>query len=188
MTFNPFQPSSSVGFTNSESISPGESIMPRYNTGTGAALVSQQLALTYFTAQKTEIVNTIYTFTAATAAGATPTFCGMAIYSAAPSGALLSLLGQSPNDTSLWSAGFHQYPEPINTPFVKIAGQRYAAAVLIVTAAALPVLRGYSGTVVDQQSSPAISMTLAGQSSFPASVPVGSLSISSNVYYFGITP
>jgi hypothetical protein len=102
---------------------------------------SGSLLLSYFTARLTETVTTLTVNTAATAAAATPTLCRMAVFSVAANGDLTQV-GITPNDTTLFAAAGTAYPKNLSASFVKIAGQRYALAMLIVTAAASPSFIG----------------------------------------------
>jgi len=175
------------GIIDSNNLAVGESCISRLICGTGATLVSGQVNFTYFTAQKSEPVNNLFTDCAGTAAGATPTFCAIGMYTV-DSGGNLTLVGQCANDTTIWNTAFARFVRANTTPFNKVAGQRYAHAVLCITAAALPVLRGYAGTVVDTALAPQLASFIGGQANLPASVAAGSLTVVSNMQYGGVTP
>lgn len=108
---------------------------------TGTLVASQVLSLHYFTAKKTEPITKIETYSGGTAAGATPTLCQKAVFEidAAGKGTRLALTA---NNTALWSVINTAYLEALTTTFNKVRGQRYAIGLLIVTAAAVPILQG----------------------------------------------
>jgi len=153
----------------------GESILPRLNIASTAvvAATSGTLFLSYFTAQKTESVGNLKSYTGGTAAGATPTLCRIGIYTVASNGDI-ALAGAIANDTTLWAASFTLYTRAITTPFTKTAGQRYAWGQLCVTGATAPTFAGTGNTLVPN-SIPRVWGTLAGQTDLPASVANGSL-------------
>lgn len=170
-----------------QSIASGETTIPRIPVGNGAALVSGLAVFSYWTAIKTEICNSILTVSGTVAAGATPTYCAMGVYSVDSAGNL-TLLSQCASDTALWAATFNAYSRALTTPFQKVTGQRYAFAPLIVTAAALPVLDGLNGTVQLSTTAPRLASSIAGQAALPASVPAGSLVSASSFYFGAVTP
>jgi hypothetical protein len=120
----------------------GEATMDR-STGLADAqqLQASVLSLHYFTAKKTDRVATVRMITGSFAAAATPTLARIGIYSVAPNGDL-TLVGSTANDTALFAAAFTLYQKPLTTPFVKVAGQRYAVGPVVVSAAAMPSLLG----------------------------------------------
>src|SRR5690348_5902610 len=75
----------------------GEAIINRLTGGNSPVLVSGTISFTYGTAQKTETINNLTSNTGNTAAGATPTFCGYAVYSSDAAGNL-TLVAQCAND------------------------------------------------------------------------------------------
>lgn len=173
-------------YTN-QGLASGETCLPRTNTGTGPTLVSQKLQLSYWTAAKTETINQIGTFTASTAAGATPTYCAMGCYLVAANGNL-TLLGACANDTTLFAATFTEYLRAVTTPFQKVQGQRYAFGILVVSAAAMPIIDGYSGTVLKASVAPVLTSALISQSTLPASITAGSLSSTASACFGEVTP
>lgn len=183
-----FSGAKTLDYWTPQGIASGESTCPRIaGGGGGAALISGRITFCYWTAIKTELCNNIMTGSGGTAAGATPTFCGMAVYQVNSDNSL-TLLAQCANDTSLWSVTFTAYVRALTSPFQKIAGARYAHATLCVTAAALPVLLGYNGNVARSVVSPVLATTMSGQSGFPASIPSGSIFSTPNFYYGEVTP
>ena len=170
-----------------QQLASGEVNLPRYNIGSSAALVSGTMHLTYWTAEKTETINNIIGNTGNAAAGATPTYCAMGLYSVDGSGNL-TLLGQCANDTTLFAGTFIAYTRAVTTPFTKVTGQRYAFAYLVVSAASMPVMIGYNGTTVLSSFAPRISGVVSGQAALPASVPAGSVVTSPHMCFGAITP
>lgn len=145
----------------------------------GTAISNQILYLNYFTAQKTESITTVVTYTGTTPAGATPTLCQVAIYSVAPNGDL-TLITSTANDTSLWAAANTAYSKSWQSTWSKVKNTRYAAGVLVNTAAALPNFTGPSalnssvaGVILGK--APALFTQLASQTSIPSSITAASL-------------
>lgn len=186
MTFNPFTPAVADYFSNQQ-IASGETTVPRINVGSTAPLTSTNMPLTFFTAQKTEQVNNIATVSGATPAGATPTYAAMGLFSIDAAGNL-TLLGQCASDTTLFAAAFTTYTRPVLTPFLKQAGQRYAFAHLVVSAAAMPTITGFNGNNVMTAAAPRVCGQVLAQALIPASVPVGSISNASSLYFGAVTP
>jgi hypothetical protein len=167
----------------------GESTIPRYlatlttgNPGTG------RLTLAYFTATKAETVTSIKTITGGTAAAATPTLCKMGVYSVADNGDL-TLVGQTANDTTLFAAASTAYTRALATSFTKVAGQRYAFAQLVVTAAASPTfVSSPGGNNAETGVAPRMSGSLTGQTDLPASIASGSVAAWSSPLYAVLLP
>lgn len=147
---------------------------------TGSLLASQVLNLHYFTAPRTETLATMTTYTGSTAAAATPSLCRYGIYSIAANGAG-TLVASTPNDTAIWAATNTAYPKAFSVPFAFQAAQRYAAAVLCVSAAAIPVLvtpvfAALSLVDVVVGAAPRIAAFLGSQADLPSSFTNASLS------------
>lgn len=174
----------------------GELVPPNrhlaYGSTTAASLVaSQQMTLAFFTARRSESITTMETYTGGTAAGATPTLCQMALYSIARNGDG-TLLAASTNDTALWASTNTVYSKTLDATVSKVAGQRYAGAVLIVTGAAVPVLTGpafvgAAQTVVGIQRSRPVAASLTGQASLPASFTAASLGAAGRPFTFRLS-
>jgi hypothetical protein len=174
-------------YFSAQGLASGETDIPRLNAGSTAPLASTNMTLTYFTAQKSETCNNIESVCGGTAAGATPTFCAMGFYSVDQSGNL-TLVGQCANDTTLFSVAFALNARGLLVPFFKQAGQRYAFAILVVSAAAMPTIVGYNGSVELSNVAPRLAGQVVGQASLPPSVPIGSVSGASSAYFGGVTP
>jgi hypothetical protein len=163
----------------------GEETFPRefLNSTSSVAPVSQQLRLVYFTARKSEITTAVKVYTGSTAAAATPTLCRIGLWSVDASGNL-TLVASTANDTTLFAATSTAYPKSWSTPYSKVAGQRYAAGALVVSATTMPTFGGnsviYSAEAVGV---PVMAAALSSQSDLPASISAGSLSSSGQRIY-----
>lgn len=145
--------------------------------GPNIAPGSGTMALVYFTAKRTEAINTLTMYTASTAAAATPTLCRMGIYDVAANGDL-TLNSATPNDTALWAAVNTAYPKALSTTFNKVAGRKYATASLIISGAAVPYFQGSFITAfaaIIAGLTPRRVGNLTGQTDLPASVSAGAV-------------
>ena len=79
-------------------------------------------------------------------------------------------MGVTANDTALFAASNTAYTRSLTAPFSKVAGQRYAAGPLVVTAAATPTFVGGGNALIasEQGLSPRISGTVNSQTDFGA--------------------
>lgn len=142
----------------------GESVFARdLLTNVDIPSVNTVIRLTYFTAKKTETINAVRTITGSTA-GVTPTLCRIGIYEEAANGNL-TLVASTPNDTSLWTATYTTYTKSLSASFSKIAGRRYAVAVLVVGSATAPTFHGrYIYSDSEAAVSPRLAMYAVGAS------------------------
>ena len=154
--------------------------------GTAGPPASGTLYLAYFTASRTETINTLTSYVGNTAAGATPTLCRMGIYSIASNGDG-TLVASIANDTTLWSAALTAPARALTASFSKVQGTRYAIATLIVTAAAVPSFfgpplqgAGYIDALLGE--APRRCGQIAAQTDLPASFLVGSLANSRRLF------
>jgi hypothetical protein len=141
------------------------------NTGT---MVSGRLHLHYFTAERTEAISQIETYSGATAAGATPTLIRLGIYSIDTVTGDGTLVASIANDLTLYVATFTTYLRSLTSTFSKVRGARYAIGTLVVTAAAAPiVMTMQTGTVSTADTllarAPRIGGRLDSQTDLPAS-------------------
>jgi hypothetical protein len=177
-------------FQDPTALTVGEWTFPRASASLMSSMPSGTMRATYFTAQKTETVTQIRVVGGSTAAGATPTLVKFGLFSAAADGAL-TLLAATASDTSVFSVANTRYTRSLTGSVSKVAGQRYAVGVLVVTAAAAPTVActpaatGMSGEFTE---APYLGATATGLSDMPASVAVGSLSGSGNVPYAAVLP
>jgi len=181
----------------SDNLATGELVPPdrhiAYGSSTVASLTtSQQLNLHYFTASRTEAITQIETISGSTAAAATPTICRVGIYDLAANGDG-TLIASTTNDTAMWSATLTAYPKALNVTFNKVAGKRYAVAVLCVSAAAMPVLMspafintGILNSHVGR--TPILCGLLAGQADLPANFTAASIGTNSIMFTFRLVP
>lgn len=137
------------------------------------------LGLTFFTGDKTETINNVTAYTGSTAAAATPSLCRIGIYSVDGSGNL-TLVASTPNDTALFAATTTAYQKALSASFSKVAGQRYAVGLLVISAAAMPTFMGplaVSNPVAQASNvlEPKLTARLTGQTDLPSSIAVGSL-------------
>ncbi len=153
-----------------EQLATGEETLSRLFLTSAAAVAptSGQLRLTYFTARKTETTTQVRVYTGNTAAAATPTLCRLGLY-AIDANSDATLVAAIANDTALFAASLTDYTRSWTTPYRKIAGQRYALGVLVISGATMPSFCGQSLAIATEAASPpVITKTLAGQSDLPA--------------------
>lgn len=169
MTLSPF--GSAVQFPRGEPLTSGEALYPRVSFTQQQPLVSSTLQIVYWTAAKTETVNTVKTITGGTAAAGL-TFAGVGLYTVDAAGNLA--LGASSGDlhASLWASTFTKYASPVTPGFAKVAGVRYALGLLAVGVTP-PNLFGQFASFSGEP--PILAVQVAAQPVLPASVPVGSI-------------
>jgi len=167
----------------------GEATIPRDNSSlTSAATVSGILRLSYFTARKTETTTQCRVVSGATAAGATPTLVQFALYSIASDGAG-TLVASTANDTALLATNNTAYTKSWSSSYAKVAGQRYAFGILVVTAATAPTLAGTVLTTASEGAvAPRLTGSLSSQASLPSSFTDAGLAISTSRFYAAILP
>lgn len=158
-------------------VSAGETVLPRFAFASTNALVSGAMRLSYFTAGRSETIGSLVAATGATAAAATPTLCRMGIYAIASDGAG-TLVASTANDTALFSAANTIYTKALSASLAKVAGQRYAFAILVVSGTTMPNFVSTSNSSIlaaENAVEPRITASLAGQADLPASFASGSL-------------
>lgn len=161
----------------------GESTIRREDAITSLAITSGQLRLGYFTARQTRTISTLR-ISCVVAAGATPTLIRIGVYSVDSAGNL-TLVGATPNDTTLLAVGFTSYAKAVSVPFQVKAGARYAAGSLVVTAASVPNVSARQLQIAGSETfaAPTLCTALNGQSDLPSSIAVGSLAQASTQPY-----
>lgn len=157
----------------------GEIVPRRTAINSGVVVASGVLYLAYFTADKSETIATLTAATSTVAAAATPTLCRMGLYSVSSTGDL-TLVASTPNDTTLFAATSTSYAKALSVPYAKVAGQRYAVGMIVVSSAAMPTFAGSQMTATNWMNvlvrlNPAIAGRLLGQTDLPATVLVASL-------------
>lgn len=148
-------------------------------TPSATPVASGTVALSYWTARRTETITQVTTYTGGTAAGATPTLCRVGVYSVASNGDL-TLTASIANDTALWASTNTAYTRSFTSSWTKTVGQRYAFALIVVTGAAIPVFLGTNNTSIAVAAplflqAPTISSRITGQTDLPASIAAASL-------------
>lgn len=156
--------------TASIGLSSGESTIPRRNvTGGAATLSAGQCRLTYFTAERTETINSIRTATG-TQVQAGATLCRLGVYEVADNGDL-TLVASTANDTVLWSVASQVYGKNFTAPFLKRKRQRYAVAALVVGATTPPNVMGQTTLLGPEAAQPPrLCGTVSGQTDLPATI------------------
>lgn len=179
-----------AGGTNS--LAAGEEVLQRdYANSNALVTATQVLRLTYFTGRKTETTTQVRVPSGGTAAGATPTLCRVCLYTIDSSTGDGTLVASIANDTALWSVANTGYTRSWSASYAKVAGQRYALGILVVTAAATPTFPGDSiaaGALAETAIDPRLCASLSGQSDVPASFSAGALSNTGQRFYAAILP
>jgi hypothetical protein len=161
-----------------------ETFSRTYATSNAVTMTSQVLKLTYFTAYRTETINSLRTYTGAVAAGATPTTCKMGLYTVAGNGDL-TRVGITANDTTLFSVVTTAYTKAMTASVSVTAGTRYAIAVLVDSTQTMPQLAGALPSIALVSTSPRIYGQITGQTDIPSSISAGSVT-NSNTMHYGI--
>jgi hypothetical protein len=151
----------------------GEALMDRNWPMGGLGMTSGALQVSYFTATKTEAINSIITGTGATAAGSN-TLARIGIYSVDANGGLTALLASTANLATLWGSTFATVTRALTSSFSKVAGTRYAVAFLSVGGTA-PDLIGLSPNGSMGGRAPRINGIVFSQTDLPASMASGSI-------------
>lgn len=183
----------SLDYFDVQALAVGESNGPRHLIGsTAVSTGTQNLRLVYFTAKKTEVVSQVRVWSGGTAAGATPSLVRIGVWTTDSTGALLSLVASTANDTALFATQNTAYTKSFSASFTKQAGQRYATGVLVVTAAAAPTLMGLGvGAILAAEAltAPVIGALVSGQSDLPSTLAAGSLSSgTAQLHYAALLP
>lgn len=177
-----------AGLVDPDALTSGESTLSRRAIMNGATLTSGIVRLTYFTARKTETINSVRVGTHTTAAGATPTLCRIGIYSVDGSGNL-TLVASTANDTALFAAASTTYTKALSASWSKTAGQRYAVGVLVVTGATAPTIQGQILSIADELAqAPRLCGARSGQSDLPSSISVGNVADATHQCYVAMVP
>jgi hypothetical protein len=163
----------------------------RLITSQSASTTTGIFCISCFTARKTETTTQVRLGSGSPAAGATPTLCQVGLYTldSSDNG---TLVASTANDTSLFAGVGTYYTRSWVAPYQKIAGQRYAIGLLIVTAFTPPSLVGALAPAVvvgiEWGMTPRITGRITGQSSLPSSFLGSSLANSSTFHYAAILP
>lgn len=183
--------STAAGAINaSNQIATGEATNDRMFINSSTATQSTGIfRVVYFTATKTETITSLSTSTTTTAAAATPTLARFGVYSIDSAGAA-TLVASTANDTTLFATAFTKYTKALSSSWAKVAGQRYAIGILVVTAAAAPTIAAASltGNVAVFSAAPRISGQLASQADLPSTYTDVSLTGTGFVNYVEMVP
>lgn len=158
---------------------------PKIATNLIISGANQRLQLTYFTALRTETCTQFGVNTGGTAAGATPTLCRIGLYTVDGSDNL-TLVAATNNDTTLFAGANTRYTKPASASYSKVAGQRYATGVLVVTAATAPTFCGTAsmgGSGLSQSTLPRRQGRVAGVSDLPATITAATVTVDGNSMY-----
>jgi hypothetical protein len=170
----------------SREITSGESTLPRLSVIGTVNSGSGSLRLTYFTARKTETINSVRIYTGSTAASG-GTLCRIGIYSEDGSGNL-TLEASTANDTALWIAGSTSYTKSLSASFSKVRGTRYAVGPLFVGTTA-PTFIGHAALPAGESGqSPRLGALIGGQTDLPATIANASISAQANLSYIALVP
>lgn len=170
---------------NLGTLTTGESTRPRGLSTAGVSTGSGSLRLTYFTAAKTETINSIRTV--CTTAGTSSTLQRIGIYSIDGSGNL-TLVASTASDTSLWIAA-SAYTKALSASFSKVRGTRYAVGILYVGGGTAPSLSGLLPTnATEAGQPPRLSGFLTSQTDLPSSITSASILDTSNNHYAVLVP
>lgn len=180
-------PGTTLGAADPTGLTTGEATLSRLQitSSTLALGASGRVALTYFTATRSRDCTQLRTLTGGTAAAATPTLNKMGLYSVAADGALTRVAATA-HDATLFAAANTAYTRAAGS-FSVAAGQRYAFAILVVTAVALPTFAGFAASGSAAPAELALAPRLAGilntQTDLPASIPAASVGASGSAFY-----
>jgi hypothetical protein len=183
--------SGGVDVFTASGVASGHESFPREFCTANAAMTTQVMRLTFFTARKSFTAANLSTISGGTAAGATPTLCRYGLYTVAANGDI-TLVASSTNDTGLWAATNTQYTKAITGPsgitsYAIAEGQRYAFGALIVTGAATPTLAGWAPiNGIYPNLAPRVASAVTGQTDLPTSVANASFSTTQAAFPFGL--
>lgn len=178
-----------LSYIQGDDLAVGQSTFSRRLIGTGAATIGTgALRLCYFTSWKDEVVTQTRVTSGSTAAGATPTLIRMGLYLIAENGNG-TLVAATPNDTTLLAASLTVYTKAFSAPYRMLRGQRYAHALVVVTAATAPTMAGAGViAVAEGNMAPKINGVIGGQTDLPASFTDVQVTGSGSAHYAAILP
>lgn len=144
-----------------------------------------QVVFTFFTQPNTTVaaITKFMTATSNVAAAATPTLCKIGLYTS--DGTTLTRVAVTANTTSLWAATYTEYETALTASYTPIPGQRYASALLCVSAGATPNLYGQAGNPVLLNTPNKVAMLKGGESDLAATYAISGLSDHYLMHYVG---
>lgn len=172
-------------FLTADWLDVGEENLPRKRLAAGSNLTSGTMQLSYWTARKTESVSQVRVLSAGTAI-ATPTLAKVGVYTVASDGAG-TLVASTASDGTIFGSTFNIFTRSLAAPFTKMAGQRYALAVLTVAATAGSCY-GCNVFGGEAAASPRGTGQIAAQSDLPASFTAGQVAATSFFCYGALLP
>lgn len=152
----------------------GEAIMDRDLGMGGVGIEVGSMHISYFTATRSEEINSIITATVETA-GAGNTLARLGIYSVGDDGALLELLASTANLAGLWGNTYQNVTRALTGPFGKVAGTRYGVGFLVVGGTA-PALVGLFPSASIGRVNPRVNGIAFAQSDLPAALAANAIS------------
>ncbi|HUM06410.1 MAG TPA: hypothetical protein VLT90_13175 [Terriglobales bacterium] len=126
--------------------------------------------------------------TGSTAAAATPSICRYGLYLLNAAGDTWTLVGSTPNDTTLFAAANTQYSKTMSASVAMNPASRYAITAMCVTATTAPSFTGVSTQADVLNIAPAMSGTLLAQTDLPSSILVASLGTTSQLFFGIVAP
>jgi hypothetical protein len=170
-------------YAGADDLAEGESTMSRDKAISAVTMTSELLRLSFRTAMKTQTRKHLRVNTNSTAAGATPSLIELAVFSVNAEGEL-TRIAKTANNTALLAAAGTPYEQATEAPWEKVAGQRYAYGLLVVTAATAPTVYGVTALASTEMAlAPRLTAIVAAQKTIPASIPAASLANSSSGIY-----
>jgi hypothetical protein len=146
------------------------------------------VTLAYWTARQSVTITAMRAITGSTAAGATPTLCKIGLYSVAGNGDL-TRVAQITSDTSLFAGTYTSYQRNLAASVSVTRGNRYASALLVVTGATAPKMRGYAGMPGnDGGAAPRVNGIISGQTDLSSSYTSASVANTDGVPYIVAVP
>jgi hypothetical protein len=176
----------STDIYNGNALTNGEEILPRLHVNGGQQLAaSGTLHLTYFTARKTETINTVRMLSDGTAATGV-TLARMGIYSI-DGGGNLTLVASTANDAALFGGTFTPYPKALSAALNKVKGTRYAFGVLVI-GTVMPAITATTCSGADASLAPRLCGVVPGQANLPASITAGTVAEDYRILQATMTP
>jgi hypothetical protein len=160
----------------------GIETMSRFDGIGGQALTSQRVQYAFFTPKAAKTVTKAIVATGATAAGASPSVVRIGLYTADASDNLTGPIVSTANDTALLvSSTQTDFEKALSATYTFIAGQRYAAALLVVSGTTMPAVRAitFNSATSQVQRSRVLSRRQSGQSDLTTDPVVGNLPVDS---------
>lgn len=178
-----------------QALTSGESTISRLNINAIALPTSSgYLRCAFFTATKSETITKIVGYTGSTAASGL-TYAAMGLYTIDGSGNG-TLVASCASDTTLFTTNYTRYSKALSASYSKVAGQRYAWAVLCTGSVTLTMVgcNPYGSAAVFSHpftQAPRLSgyyPSSGGLSSLPSSLTAGSFGNGYEVFYGEVTP